>query len=201
MNKKVIMIGLAVALLLSACGAGEPPVPTIDPNSIVSTAQAAAFTMIAQTQAAIPTATFTETPLPTPLPTDTPIPSPTVDPATLASPTATSGTIGSDDPCWHPLPGDAPGNPTVLRIKNKTNGPITITVYLYQKTAFGECGYRVYDIAKGESVTLNDALQGNYALTAFVNNRKNISYGTAMVYDTHLVDFEVYVDYIKVIYP
>jgi len=203
MNKKILIFSVAVCLLASACGAGEAA-PTIDPNSIVSTAQAAAFTVIAQTQAAIPTNTSTEIPTQTPLPTDTPVPLPTLEATSIPLPTATtSGAITSDDPCWHPLDPDAEGNPAVIRIKNKTKGLITVTVYLYQKTAFGECGYRAYDVRKGESITIYDMPTGYYAVTAWTNNRTRTAYGTAIISDNHLIDFEVYddSDIIKVIYP
>lgn len=203
MNKKVILIGLMISLLVSACGAGEPPAPTVDPNSIVNTAQAAAFTMIAETQAAIPTATATETPLPTPIPTDTPVPSPTIDPATIPSPTATSGSVSNanGDPCYHPIEPGAGGPRSTLRIKNKTKGAITVFVYLYQKNAHGECGYIGFDVLKGESATITSMPQGYFAVSAYTNNRKNTAYGTAIVSDDHLIDFEVYDDWIKVIYP
>ncbi len=61
---------LVTALLISACGA--QPAPTAAPIDFQGTVAAAAFTVIAETQAAIPTATpipptatFTDTPLPT----------------------------------------------------------------------------------------------------------------------------------------
>ena len=200
MIKRIAFTSLAVCLLISACSAGATPPPTMDPMNIVNTAQAAAFTMIAETQAAIPTATFTEIPTATPLPTDTPIPSPTLPPTAAVPPTATAGAISSGDPCWHTLAPDAAGNPATLRIKNWTDGPITITVYLYQQTVFGECGYRVYDMSKKESITLN-LVTGNYALTAWTNNRTKTAYGSAIISDNHLIDFEVYDDYIRVIYP
>lgn len=201
MNKKVIMIGLAVILLVSACGTGEPAAPTMDPNSIVNTAQAAAFTMIAQTQAAIPTATATETFTPTPLPTDTPIPSPTLEPAALTLPTATTGVNAGGDPCYHPIEPGAGGPRSTLRIKNKTKGIITVFVYLYQKNAHGECGYIGFDVFKGESATVTTMPQGYFAVSAYTNNRTKTAYGTAIVSDDHLIDFEVYDDWIKVIYP
>jgi len=201
MNKKVILIGLTVCLLVSACGAGEPPVPTTDPNSIVNTAQAAAFTMIAETQAAIPIATFTETPTATPLPTDTPVPSPTLEPSALILPTATTGAVTNGDPCYHPYSSGEGGPRSVLRIKNKTKGIITVFVYLYQKNAFGECGYIGFDVFKGESSTITSMPQGYFAVSAYTNNRTKTAYGTAIISDNHLIDFEVYDDYIKVIYP
>ena len=201
MNKRVILLGLAITLLVSACGAGQPAAPTIDPNSIINTAQAAAFTMIAETQAAIPTATFTEIPTQTPLPTDTPVPSPTLEPAALTPPTATFSVNSGGDPCYHPIAPNEGGPRSVLRIKNKTNGLITVFVYLYQKNAFGECGYIGFDVSKNSSSTITTMPQGYFAVTAYTNNRKKTAYGTAIISDDHLIDFEVYDDYIKVIYP
>jgi len=202
MNKKVIVLGLVVVLLVSACGTGEPPVPTMDANSIVNTAQAAAFTMIAETQAAIPTATSTETPTATPLPTDTPVPLPTLA-TPLAQPTATSGSAANanGDPCYHPIDSAAGGPNSVLRIKNKTGGPITVFIYLYKPNAFGECGYMGFDLYKGESTTITTMPRGYFAVSAYTNNKKNTAYGTAIISDDHLIDFEVYGDWIKVIYP
>jgi len=201
MNKKVIVLGLVVALLISACGAGEPPVPTMDANSIVNTAQAAAFTMIAETQAAIPTATSTETPTATLPPTDTPIPSPTLAATLAVLPTATTSS-GNANACYHPIDTSGAGGPTsVLRIKNKTKGLITVFIYLYKPNQFGECGYMGFDVYKGESQTVTTMPQGYFAVTAYTNNRKKTAYGEAIISDNHLIDFEVYDDWIKVIYP
>lgn len=203
MNKKVLLLGMAVCLLVSACGAGATPAPTIDPNSIVSTAQAAAFTMIAQTQAAIPTATATETATATPLPTDTPIPSPTLEATAFVLPTATTGSSANanGDPCYHPIDASEGGPHSVLRIKNKTKGLITVFVYLYKPNAFGQCGYIGFDIFKGESATITSMPQGYFAVSAYTNNRTKTAYGTAIISDDHLIDFIVNDDWIQVIYP
>ena len=62
----------AITMIISACGA--EPVPTMSAVDVQLTAVAAAFTVVAQTQEAIPTATPlppTETASATPLPTNT----------------------------------------------------------------------------------------------------------------------------------
>ena len=200
MNKKVILLGAVLSLLLSACGAGQPPVPTTDPMSVVNTAQAAAFTMIAETQAAIPTATFTEVPTQTPLPTDTPVPSPTLPPVAL--PTSTTASSASGDPCYHPIAGSGEGGPrSVLRFKNETGGPIYVFVYLWKQNAFGECGYIGFDMAKTGTVTVTSMPQGYFAITAWTNNRTKTAYGEAIISDNHLIDFIVRDDRVQVIYP
>lgn len=107
--KKLLFTILASILLISACG--PEPVPTISAEEVQGTAVAAAWTMVAETQAAIPTATPvppTETPLPTPLPTNTiaplEIPTQSLDGLTqpvAAQPTAT--TASSANECDKPL--------------------------------------------------------------------------------------------------
>lgn len=201
MMKRITFTSLAVCLLMSACGAGATAAPTTDPQNIVNTAQAAAFTMIAGTQAAMPTATFTETPTPITQPTDTPIPLPTLAvtlPPTSALPTLASGAPTSDDPCHHPLAPNAPGNPAVIRIKNKTNGPINGILKIWKKTEFGECGYQTVNIAAHESATYY-TITGYYYVSVYTS--KAMAYGEAIISDDHLIDFEVYDDWVKVIYP
>jgi hypothetical protein len=199
MNKKVILLGAILTLLISACGAGQPPVPTTDPMSVVNTAQAAAYTAIAQTQAAIPTATFTEIPTQTPLPTDTPVPLPTLPPVT--PPTATSASSANGDPCYHPIAANEGGPRSVLRFKNTTKGPIYVFVYIWKKNAFGECGYIGFDMSKNASTTVTSMPQGYFAITAWTNNKTKTAYGEAIISDDHLIDFEIYDDWIHVTYP
>jgi hypothetical protein len=159
---------VAVALIISACGAKA--VPTIDPLDVQNTAVAAAFTMVAETQAAIPTATPvppTETPSPTPLPTDTPIPSPSLE-VTLAP---TQQSAGNSDPCNAPLPSAPDGKPTTIKLTNMTKAPVTASLYL-NLTPFGVCGYRGYNIAKGGAVTITDLPQGCYYIFVWINDPK-----------------------------
>jgi hypothetical protein len=78
MKRNVLIVSVLFILLVSACG--SQPTPTANPADIQATSQAAAFTMVAQTQQAIPTPTQippTEIPSQTPLPSVTPIPLPT----------------------------------------------------------------------------------------------------------------------------
>jgi hypothetical protein len=70
-----VILVIMIALSFSACGAG--PSPTVDPMDIAGTAQAAAFTMIAGTQAAMPTGTLLS-------PADTPAPLATTTPVVLS---------------------------------------------------------------------------------------------------------------------
>src|SRR5688572_25671147 len=78
MNRNILLIGVAFMLLASACA--PQGIPTANPVDIGHTAEAAALTMVAETQAAVPTSTPvppTETASPTQPPTSTPLPLPT----------------------------------------------------------------------------------------------------------------------------
>lgn len=102
MKPNTLAIGVVFILLLSACGPRSAP--TANPLDIQGTAQAAAFTMIAQTQAAIPSATPnppTDTPVPTSsLPTETPPPLPTLGIEGTAGTPATGVTLPTPFPTF-----------------------------------------------------------------------------------------------------
>ncbi|MBN2117069.1 MAG: hypothetical protein JW730_10880 [Anaerolineales bacterium] len=161
----------ALAMIISACGA--EPVATVSPADIAGTAQAAAFTMIAETQAAIPTNTPlppTETPTQIPSPTNTVEALPTL--AVLASPTTAPAANTGGDPCaTRPLGVDMKGKPTIIRIWNNTKTPIRVSMYL-NETALGACGYRSYDIPKNGDVVITDLVYGCYNLWAWNTSGK-----------------------------
>src|SRR5512138_2766674 len=117
---KTLTITILLATIISACGAGQPEVPTISPEQVQGTAISAASTMVAQTQAAIPT----NTPLPptatftfTPAFTDTPSVPPTLAATFTAAPTTTDP---NGDPCSTRVLAPERGRPTIIRIVNKT---------------------------------------------------------------------------------
>jgi len=158
-----------LAAAISACGA--PPVPTVSAADVQHTAEAAAFTMVAQTQAVLPTETLlppTEIPTQTPLPTDTPIALPSLQ-ATLT--TVSGGTVAGNatvDPCsTRVISGSPKGKSTVIHIINKTKAPVTVSVFLNETAGQGECGYRSYNLGKLNDVTITDLVQGCYNLWAW----------------------------------
>lgn len=174
MLKRFLPVLLALSIFLAACG--PQGTPTMSPEEVEGTAVAAAWTMVALTQLAIPTATPlppTETPSPTPLPTFTALPSPTLDPAVVPTSTTASTTSGGGDPCNKPLAEDPDGKKTRLRLQNETGAPVTFSIFL-NKTPFGECGYRGYSLSKGDKVVINFP-QGCYYFWAIVNDPKKPS--------------------------
>jgi hypothetical protein len=110
---------------------------------------AAASTMIAMTQAAIPTAT--ETPVPSP----TPLPSPTIPPLPTAVPPTIEPTKSSGDDCDHIFDLNSSGNArSTVRINNLTKGSVNLSLGMWQKNDFGQCGYLGFVIPKGQSITV-----------------------------------------------
>lgn len=191
-----ISIIMVIALAISACG-GTPAEPTTSPQDIQSTAVAAAFTIVAETQAAIPTNTPvppTDTPEPTPLPTDTPVPAPTIDPALIPTFTPLPPTAGGD-PCNKVLSGSVSGHPTKIRLTNETKGSLVISLYL-NLTDFGECGYRGYNLEKGGSLTITDLVTGCYNISVFVTepNKNSKSFGYGCINNPDLWEFKIYAD-------
>jgi len=171
MNRlKTLSTIIITAIFISSCGAEATP--TISPVDVQNTAVAGAFTMVAETQAAIPTATPlppTETPTQTLVPTNTPLASPTLEVA--FTPTAASNAGG--DPCNAPL-GSTSGPQTRIRIANETGQPIGVWFYL-TKTSFGECGYAsIPPINKGGDYFLAIA-QGCYAAGAWTTGDKKFT--------------------------
>lgn len=158
--------------LLSACG--PEPEPTMSAEEVQGTAVAAAWTMVAETQAAIPTATPippTDTPIPTLPPTATPILLPTQPISVLPAATQTSAPVDICSDLKHIIPAEAAGPKTTIRIVNEHKVPVTISLYL-NKTVFGECGYRSYSLSKNGD-TVQTLPQGCYSAWAWSQDSKN----------------------------
>lgn len=177
MKRNVLIIGVILLLLVSACA--PQAVPTANPLDVQHTAEAGAFTAVAQTQAAIPTATSvpaTETSLPTALPTETPPPLPTsgtqavfptgIPTFTPQSPNASTNTDNNQDVCNQPL--TAWQGPTAnFTIYNQSKPAGTIVLSMYVVTPLGQCGYLVIG---GDSFS---GPVGQYSAGAFITGKQN----------------------------
>ena len=169
---KFLSVLFSIVLFTSACG-GEA-VPTINAADVQSTAVAAASTMVAQTQAAIPTATPlppTDTPTTTPLPTNTPASLPTIQ-STATSVSAGSSANATVDPCSNRVLSSPKGKETIIRLVNTTKVPVTVSLYLEETASHGECGYRGYQISKNNDIVITDLVQGCYYLWAWSDDPK-----------------------------
>ena len=181
MKRNISILGVVFILLASACA---PQVaPTANPVDIQNTAAAAALTMVAETQAAIPTATVvppTNPPSPTPPATNTPLPLPTsgtpgsiptptglptfTQQAAQAQPTVSSGSGQAN--CNQPLT-SWQGPTANFSIANETSPEGTIVLSMYVETEMGQCGYL---IITGDSFS---GPVGQYSAGAFITGKQN----------------------------
>jgi hypothetical protein len=197
-----------IAVLISACGA--PAAPTMQAIDVQNTAAAAAFTMVAETQAAVPTATPlppTETPTQTPLPTNTPLPLPTsATLAVVASPTSapvSSNSNSGTDPCATRVLSKPEGKETTIRIVNTTKLGVLVSMYLNETASKGACGYRSFNLAKNNDIVFTDLVQGCYNLWAWSDNAKGkfFSAGSGCINNSDKWTFEINENNIKFVGP
>jgi len=176
MKQKVLTLSVLLALLISACA--PKAVPTMDPVDVQHTAEAAAFTMVAQTEQVMPTDTAVPPTATSTLPaTLTPLPTLTVD-ASLPTVTgvATTGSLATSVPPTSPATVAATdancnkaltswkGPTSNFTIVNETKPQGEIILSLYVVTELGECGY-LADVSKGPA--------GLYSAGAFVEGKKD----------------------------
>ena len=155
---------VVITLIISACAAPQAA-PTVDPVVLQSTAVVAASTILAETQAALPTATLTATATDTPVPTNTFVPLPTLEADVTPSPV---GNVNVDDPCiTNLLPDILTGQTIKIRIDNPTKGTINLSVNLHPGNPQNACGYRAYVLGPQDSLVINDLVEGCYSLWAW----------------------------------
>ncbi|GER81248.1 MAG: hypothetical protein JETCAE02_03900 [Anaerolineaceae bacterium] len=165
--RKLLPLILGLVVLLSACG--PKATPTIDAASVQASAVAMAYTMAAQTQAAVPTATNTQPPTETPVPPTPTFALPSFP--TLDLPTATQAAASGQGPCYHSMMPDPPGQKFKLRVWNTNKAPVNGNVCLYQDRGHGVTG--VIGISLGRNAdTFLTVPQGCYSAFFWVNDPK-----------------------------
>lgn len=161
----ILSLAIVSTLILSACGAQAVPPPTVNPVELQGTMAAAALTIVAGTQAAIPTAT----PLPpTATLTDTPAVTDTIPPlppgVTL---TPVVNNNAGEDCVNKVLPETLHGETIKIRINNGTKVTMRVSVYLNQNGPQGQCGYRAFNLEPGQFMVMDDLVEGCYTLFAW----------------------------------
>ena len=167
MKEKVLTLSVLLTLFISACA--PKAAPTMNPADVQHTAEAAAFTMVAQTEQSNPTNTPeppTATASPTVPSTLTSIPTLTVDASLITAtgiPTSAPPVASTEANCNKAL--TAWQGPTAnFSIVNETRPQGQIILSLYVVTELGECGY-LTDLSRGPV--------GMYSAGAFVEGKKD----------------------------
>jgi hypothetical protein len=185
MKSKSSLTTIAVlVMLLSACGVKATP--TADPALVQASAVAAASTMLAMTQAAMPTETLAP---PTDAPTNTPQATPTIpvlptnpvlSSPILPSPTAVTTSGGGE--CSGPIKASNGESLATISINNKTNVLLQVSLYL-AKNSWGDCGYWSSPAGISPNSSVTAVLPGSnscYHVTAFTlgGNPKFMNFGS-----------------------
>lgn len=162
---KTAWAGIAIlSLLLSACG-GAPVEPTLNAQDMQSTAAAMAATIVAETNAAIPTSTPVP-PTDTPAPTETLLPSPTADlssPTVAVTPTSPAPT---KNPCDKILSGwqGPSANLNLVYEYSPMSKDDKVVVSMWVMTDLGECGFLT---------NLSTGPVGQYTVAAYIDGAKD----------------------------
>ena len=178
MLKKIMPMLAVLAVFITACG--PQGTPTMSAEDVQGTAVAAAWTMVAMTQAANPTATPlppTETPTSTALATFTPVALPTQS-TPLVLPTATQAAGGTDN-CLKPLNIGEAGPQSEVRFENDSGGSVNLSLNL-STNAFGQCGYIGYALSKNQKlvVSIPKGVYFAYAWITYANGDTSTASGT-----------------------
>ena len=193
---QALVQAFVIMLIISACGSATQATPTVNLTDRQSTAIAAAVTNLVETQAAIPTATLT---LPTatanlpPIPTLGPTFTPNPD-AISFTPTPVETSSPADSCVNKVLPDSLAGQTIKIRIDNPTKATIMVSVYLQQTSPQSVCGYRGYTLAAGQSLVINDLVEGCYTLWAWNPDPKGyfmVTNGTSCLNNSNSWTFDV----------
>ena len=162
MSTKHPLMGMLLTVALVSCQ--TPPEPTVSADDLAKTAVAHAWTELAQTQAALPTAT----PIPptaTLVPTVAPPPTPALFP-TLAPPASPTS-----DTCDQPPPIAPLGTMVSLTLLNRSGGTVNLAFGMTSPNSLGECGTYNYSLGVFESPTVR-VLAGCYWGYGWVTGNK-----------------------------
>ena len=164
---QLLLQALVFTMFISACGAPQAT-PAANTADIQNTMVAVGLTMLSETQVALPTAT---PPSPTATLTNTPAPTATIPVLLTLEATFTAAPVvnsGGDDPCIHQvMPASLKGETIKIRVDNPMEATLMLSVNLQQAGPQSQCGYRIYSLAAGESLVINDLVVGCYTLWAW----------------------------------
>ena len=161
-RKALTIISILIITLISACGpAPEPTLPAVD---VQNTAIADAWTAVALTQAAMPTAT--ETLVPTATTT------PTLQPTFTAAPTLVPPTAAATESvCNQPPPIKPLGVEVKVKFVNKSGGNVNLSFGMNSPNDKGECITYSYTLGVFDEPVVT-VLSGCYWAYAWVDGKE-----------------------------
>lgn len=196
--KKIVLFLATLSFLLNACGGtpAEDAPPELTGEDVQATALAMAWTMAAETIAAMPTST----PVP---PTETPtIVPPTATMTlvpTLALPTITN--TPDKDICDQFL-GSWAGPTSKLRIVNMTKSTANVSLYLGPNNAHNQCGYLYVPSLEKKQDAILSVPYGTYSMYVWlVGDNHSVSGGGYGIGNPDKHTLEIRNDTIKWITP
>lgn len=165
-RKLLTSVSLVMIMTLVACG--PEPAPELNVTDIQNTAVVLALTNIVMTQSAMPTDTSvpaTSIPLTAvatlaTLPTSA-LETPTIAPITNSNPSPTPD-------CYQPAPVELSGTTVQIRLVNKSDGPVDLSMGMYAPNDKGECFTFAFFVSKNASEDIT-VLSGCYWIAGYQN--------------------------------
>lgn len=165
--------GVSLIMLLALAACGPQSAPELDVTDIQNTALAVALTSLVMTQAALPTNTIvpTMTVPPTPIPV-TAVPTLVTLPTNaLQTPLAGQPNNANASPtpdCYQPPAEELLGTTVNIRFINESDGPVNLSMGMYDPNDRGECFTFAFFIGNrtSEDVTV---LEGCYWIGGYQN--------------------------------
>lgn len=173
--KKIFLpaISLVVVLALVACGPKSEP--GLSQTDVQNTAVSSALTLLAMTQAAVPTNTsLPPTPIrftPTELATLALLPTVALETPVVAPVNNTNPSPTPD--CYQPAPltKDLKGTTVDVKFVNKADGPVNLSMGMYAPNDEGECYTFAFGVSKNGSEVVT-VLSGCYWIAGYQNGPK-----------------------------
>lgn len=165
-RKSLLAVSSVMIIALAACG--PKSAPGLNVTDVQNTAAASALTLFAMTQSAIPTnTTVPPTPVPpTALATLVPLPTSALE-TPIIGPIANPNASPTPD-CYQPPPAELSGTTVQIKLVNKSDGPVNLSMGMYEPNEQGECFTFAFFISKNGSADIT-VLSGCYWMAGYQN--------------------------------
>lgn len=159
-------VSLVIIMMLVACG--PKSASGLSVTDMQNTAVALALTRIVMTQSAM----STDTPVPpTPIPLTEVATQVTLPTSALETPIIAPVTNSNPSPtpdCYQPAPAELSGTTVQIRLVNKSDGPVNLSMGMYAPNDQGECFTFAFGISKNASEVIT-ILSGCYWIAGYQN--------------------------------